>query len=265
MGTTEVQPLPGTTIDPNCPSSDGRVMGESDYHIAAIIWLREALEDYFAQRADIYVASNMLLYFELAGARHRRDPDVLVVKGVSGHQRRSFRTWEEKTVPCVVFEISSENTWEVDVYDKPNDYRRLGIAEYFLFDPEHRYINPPLQGFRLVGGDYIPIPRAPDGSLTSQELGLSMICEGGMLRLVDSETSAPVLTRREAILEEQRIAEQARQRAAEQKRRADEQAQRADQQAQRANEQKQRADDLAAEVERLRDLLRQKDSNGGQG
>src|SRR6266487_5983479 len=109
-------------------------MGETDFHIAAIIWLREALEDHFAGQADVYVASNLLLYFQLRGVRDRRDPDVLVAKGVGKHQRRSFRTWEENTVPNVVFEVSSEKTWEVDLYDKRLDYQRLKIAEYFLFD-----------------------------------------------------------------------------------------------------------------------------------
>src|SRR5262249_37508146 len=179
MSDTDAHPLPGTTCDPLCPDSDGFPMGETDFHIAAIIWLREALEDFFADHPDVYVASNLLLYFRVGSLRERRDPDVLVAKGVGKHQRRSFRTWEENTVPCVVFEISSEKTWEVDLYEKRIDYRRLGIGEYFLFDPESRFLNPPLQGFRLAKRKYVPIPLAPDGSLTSQELGLRLLPEGG--------------------------------------------------------------------------------------
>lgn len=228
MSDTDAHPLPGTTCDPLCPDSDGFPMGETDFHIAAIIWLREALEDFFADHPDVYVASNLLLYFRVGSLRERRDPDVLVAKGVGKHQRRSFRTWEENTVPCVVFEISSEKTWEVDLYEKRIDYRRLGIGEYFLFDPESRFLNPPLQGFRLAKRKYVPIPLAPDGSLTSQELGLRLLPEGGMLRLIDAQTGMRVLTRQEQTLEERR-----------------------------------RADELAVEVKRLRKLLREQEKADG--
>jgi Uma2 family endonuclease len=252
-------PLPGTTIDPNCPDSDDLPMSETDFHALAVIWLREALEDFFAESANVYVASNMLLYYQKGQHRYRRDPDVLVAKGVGKHRRRSFRTWEENTVPRVIFEVASEETWKSDLYDKPDIYRRMGVSELFLFDPENRFLNPPLQGFRLKKGKSTAIAPAPDGSLESQELGLRLVVEGGMLRLIDSESGVPVLTRQEVILEQRRREEQAQQRA-------DEQKQRADEQDRRLTEQKQRLDALAAEVERLRKLIEQKDTaNGGKG
>src|SRR5689334_23739229 len=38
----------------------------------------------------------------------------------------------------VVFEVASEKTWESDLYDKRDVYQRVGVSEYFLFDPEGR-------------------------------------------------------------------------------------------------------------------------------
>ena len=35
------RPLPGTVFDPFYPDSDGKPMGETDYHISAIILLRK--------------------------------------------------------------------------------------------------------------------------------------------------------------------------------------------------------------------------------
>src|SRR5262249_26300187 len=158
------------------------------------IWLREALQDVFAGCADVYVASNMILYYEQGNPSARRDPDVLVARGVGKHLRRSFRTWEENAVPRVLFEISSEATWREDLEDKRELYARLGVAEYILFDPEARFLDPPLQGFWLEQGVSVPIQPAADGSLLSVELGLRLIAEGGMLRLLDARTGAPVLT-----------------------------------------------------------------------
>jgi Uma2 family endonuclease len=222
-------PLPGTVADPLYPDSDGKPMGETDFHIAAIIWLREALQDAFADVPDVYVASNMLFYYEQGNPRGRRDPDLLVARGVGKHFRRSFRKWEEHTVPCVLFEISSEETWQTDLEDKRILYAKLGVAEYFLFDPEALYLDPPLQGFRLQNGVSVPMTPAADGSLTSEELGLRFLPEDGMLRVIDVRTGEPIPTREE----------------------------RAAQERERAAQEKQRADELAAEVARLRARLKQ--------
>jgi Uma2 family endonuclease len=234
MSQLTVKPLPGTVSNPLYPDSDGQPMGETDFHVAASIWLREALQDFFAEQADVYVASNMLLYYEEGNPSGRRDPDLLVARGVGKHLRRSFRTWEENTVPNVLFEISSEGTWREDLGAKREVYTRLGVAEYFLFDPEGLYLDPRLQGFRLRGGLSVPIPPDADGGLTSEQLGLRLVPEGPMLRVLDARTGMPVPTRAEQL-------EQARERTEEEQRRAD--------------EEQRRADELAAEVARLRALL----------
>jgi Uma2 family endonuclease len=189
--------LPGTLPDPRYPDSDGRFMGETDYHSIALIGLREGLEDHFARRDDVYVASNLIYYFQEGEPRSRRDPDVLVAKGVGKHRRRSFRIWEEKVVPCTLFEIASRKTWRVDVGEKRQLYAQLKVKEYFVFDPEARYLDPPLQGFRLVKGRSVAMTPTADGSLTSRQLGLRLVPEGGLLRLIDVKTGQPVLTRSE--------------------------------------------------------------------
>ena len=88
------------------------------------------------------MASNIILYWDYNNPNNRHDPDILVARGVGNHRRRSFRVWEEGKLPCVLFEVASKNTWREDVGPKYELYARLGIPEYFLFDPEDRYINP---------------------------------------------------------------------------------------------------------------------------
>jgi Uma2 family endonuclease len=232
-----MNPLPGTVRDPLYPDSDGETMGETDYHMDALIDLREGLRDFFRKQRDVYVASDMFWYYEQGNPRACRAPDVMVAKGVVGkHNRRSFRSWEEKTKPCVIFEIVSERTVEEDLGEKKTLYAQLGVAEYFVFDPEGPYLDPPFQGFRLVRGKYKKLAADSDGSLVSQQLGIRLVPEGTLLRLIDITTGKPKLTR------------------AERADRAEQKAQRASQKAKRDRD---RAKALEAEIKRLRSMLGQ--------
>lgn len=237
------QPLPGTRIDPLYPDSDGRPMGETDFHSTAMIWLREALQDHFAARPDVYVASNLLLYYQRGRPSGRRDPDVLVAKGVGKHIRRSFRLWEEGVMPQVLFEISSLRTWQEDLEVKRPLYSSLGVAEYYLFDPEGVCLDPRLQGFRLEQSAYVALTPDAAGSLESVELGLRLTIEEHMLRLMDVRTGKPVLTRWEVIERERMRVEQEKKRTKQATTRA-----------------RGHAKELEAEIARLKELLRQRDA-----
>jgi Uma2 family endonuclease len=229
------------------PESDGKPMGETDWHIWALILLREGLVDFFADQADVFIGSDMFLYYVEGDPSKNTAPDSMVVKGVARAKefRRTFKTWAEKAVPSAVFEIASEDTWRYDLGDKLLVYERLKVAEYYVFDPEALYVKPPLRGFRLRGGKYQPLKPAADGSLTSKELGLGLVAKEHLLRLIDARTGQPIPTRQER-------AELAEQRANEAKQLADQEKQRADQEKQRADQEKQRADAVEAELTRLR-------------
>jgi Uma2 family endonuclease len=232
------KPLPGTVWDPLYPETDGEPMGETDYHMLALILLRWTLEDYYASSPRVYVASDMFWYYVKGDPRAVKAPDVMVVKGVGKHKRQTFRSWEENAIPRVIFEILSGKTWQEDVGPKKLEYERLGVVEYFLFDVEACFIDPPLQGFRLEIGRYAPILPDQDGSLFSQELGLRVIAEGQMVRLLDAETGEKILT-----LEEKKEMAEIR---------AEQERERAEQERKRAEQEKQRADALQAELTRLR-------------
>jgi Uma2 family endonuclease len=251
------RPLPGTTRDPLYPDSDGKPMSETDFHSDAMVWLRDALRDYFAAagREDVYVGMNLLLYYEQGNPSGRRDPDVLVAKGVGNHKRLSFRIWEENAVPQVILEVSSPSTWRKDIGPKRALYERLGVAEYFLFDPQGIFLDPRLRGFRLEQGVYIPLKPSADGSLTSDELGLRLTVEEAMLRLRDVQTGAVILTRSERADEERLKAEQDRRQAEQERRQTAKERRRADKEHDRAEQERRRSEELASEVARLQALL----------
>jgi Uma2 family endonuclease len=179
------------------PSSDGKPLGETDYHVLAIILILQAIEDLTRDVETVHVASNLFLYYEEGNPKARKAPDVMVTLGVKRGLRRTFKTWVEKAVPNAVFEVTSRKTKKQDLVIKPEIYARIGIKEYYLFDPEATYLKPCFQGFRLKSGRYEPLSPEADGGLTTQELPAHMIPEGHLLRFIDLRTGKPVPTRRE--------------------------------------------------------------------
>jgi Uma2 family endonuclease len=230
------------------PSSDGEPMAESGVHVLAIMLLFQALQDFFRDRPDVFLAADMFWYWEEGNPKARRAPDVMVVPGVGNEPRDSFLSWQENdTVPATIFEITSKGTWREDLHEKYQDYQRLGVAEYFIFDPIDRCLDPRLQGFRLQGKRYRRMRPSADGSLGSR-FGFRVRTDRTNLRLIDATTGEMLLTRAEQVeqarLELEWVESQA-------------ELDRMD-----AEREHRRAEELAAEVERLRRLLGEQRGHG---
>lgn len=223
------------------PESDGEPMAETGYHVAAIFALVPLLRVFFRGHRDLYMTSDIFWYFQEGNPDARRAPDVMIFPGVGSHERRSFFSWlEGGAVPAVVFEMSSKSTWREDLGAKYDDFERNGVTEYFLFDPEDLYLKPQLKGFRLVDGSYQPIPTEPDGSLASA-LGFRVRANGMVLDVIDGRTGELIQPPIEAAEAAEARAEQERV---------------------RADNAEQRAAEAIAELERLRQQVR--DLSGGQ-
>jgi hypothetical protein len=233
------------------PESDGKPVGETDTHIAALFHLWQALRFHFRNDPNTYVAGNMLFYYEQGNIAEFKVPDVFVVKGIAKHDRRVYKLWEEHQAPCVVCEITSRGTRLEDLGTKRALYEMLGVREYYLFDPLDEYLRPRLQGFRLVAGMYQPSKLAPDGSLLSRELNLVLRPEGKLLRVADPDTSEPLPTLDEAVS----LMEDALETARTEMSRAEAEAQRAEAEAQRAAVAEARSAQLETEIKRLRLML----------
>jgi Uma2 family endonuclease len=171
------------------PESDGQPMGETELHRDEIVYLIEAFKERFQEEPDVYVGGNLFLYYRQGDPKAVICPDVMVVRGVPKLPlRRTFRLWEEGEAPCLVVEVSSDSTQGNDVAGKKALYGRLGIEEYFLYDPL-ALRNPPIQGFRLEDdGRYRPVDPEPDGSLASHITGVTFRLEGERVRVVDTAT-----------------------------------------------------------------------------
>jgi Uma2 family endonuclease len=199
------------------PSSDGTPMAESDAARDYLIYGVEALSIYFQNQDDVYVSGNLFVYYKKGVPDAVVAPDVLVIKGVEKKQRMSYKVWEENgKVPDFVMEVTSKTTQENDDEEKPQKYQKMGVSEYFQYDPTGDYLKQQLKGSRLVEGKYQALtPRLlPDGvlSIHSEVLGLDLRLLGKELRFYEPVSERRLLSPLETEQARQQ-AEQARQQA----------------------------------------------------
>lgn len=228
---------PQTTIieggDPTYPSGDGKPMAESDLHWDVMVEATQALKDRYADEPDVYIASNLMMFYEPGNKRRHVAPDLFVVFGVPKLPLRlNYIVWQEGKGPDLVIETTSKTTWREDQKKKFFLYRDvLKVPEYFQFDAKKEYLKPSLQGHTLVDGEYVPIEPDARGRLYSRVLDLYLERDGEFLRFVDPATGRRLPTRAE---------------------RADAEAERADAEAEARGVEAERARRAEAENERLR-------------
>ena len=171
------------------PCSDGIAMSETDFQARAVMNARHFLGTHFRDRSDVYVSGNIFVYYEAGNISASVSPDILVAFGVERRKRRSYRTWEEGKAPDFVLEVLSPSTWTRDLEEKRQVYVKLGVQEYFLFDPTGEHLEPVLQGYRLDWGRYEPLSRLGPLAVRSRVLGLDLWVDGQRdLRMRDANT-----------------------------------------------------------------------------
>lgn len=212
-------PLPPTQDE--LPWDDGMPM-ETARHRQQMNLLIDPLHRWLDSRGvDGYVGGNMFVYFSMEQVRSQsfRGPDVYVVLGVPGGERKCWVVWEEGKGPDVVIELLSPKTARADKGEKKRVYQdQLKVAEYYWFDP----FNPDdFAGFDLRHGVYEPLEPDGRGRLVSRRLGLALVrwqgvyegVEATWLRWADAD-GEPLPTDREALEAERRRADAEAQRAA---------------------------------------------------
>ena len=187
---------PAATVE--YPSGDGQPMAENDWQLRAILDSVSALLTHFRDRPDVYVSGDLFIYYEEGNPRARVAPDVFVVFGVPNHKRPIYKLWEEGAVPAFVMEVASVSTWREDDGRKAKLYERLGVQEYWQYDPTGEYLGLKLKGRRLVDGAYVPQPvvESIDGTLLlrSDSLALDFRVQGEESHFFDPATGERLLS-----------------------------------------------------------------------
>ncbi len=180
------------------PSGDGKPMAENDWQLRAILDAVGTLDLHFRDRPDVYVSGDLFIYYEEGNPQARVAPDVFVAFGVPKHNRWTYKLWEEGQVPAFVMEVASRGTWRQDDGRKAALYERLGVREYWQYDPTGDYLGSHLKGRRLATGAYEPQPvvESVDGTvlLRSETLGLDFRVKGEERYFFDPAAGRRLLT-----------------------------------------------------------------------
>jgi hypothetical protein len=208
------------------PESDGKPMAETDIHRDLMVDMIDILRNHFTDIPDVYVSGNLLLYYEPGNPKKHVAPDVFVVFGVEKKKRRTYLLWEEGKGPDFVLELVSRKTYRKDLGEKKELYASVfSVKEYYLYDPDGRYLQPTLQGYRLARGVYFPIQRTLEDRLPSFVLSLELGEKDMGLGLYNPQTNQWLLKPVEEEASARRQAEKKAQQEANARRQAEARAQ----------------------------------------
>ena len=158
--------------------------------LVALVDSFNCLSGHWRDRPDVFVGVDQFVYWD--PDYHPRTntenppaaPDVYVAFDVANRHRSSYVVWEEGKPPDFVLEVVSPSSRERDAKEKPGVYAKIGVPEFFLYDPGDEdgetlpRVAPALMGFELRGGKYRPLPeeQLPGGvsGVRSKVLGLCL-------------------------------------------------------------------------------------------
>jgi len=166
------------------PSSDGKPMAETEANAVQMTDLIFALRHLLEAMPRVHVAGNQLMYYDRDDGWKHVSPDVYVATGVAPGMRESWKTWEEGKFPDIVFEIVSPSTAGRDLGEKLVIYSRLGVREYYIFDPQD-IVRPRFQAYHRAGDWLAPLEPGRDGQIHSTVAPFALRVIGDRLRAID--------------------------------------------------------------------------------
>ncbi len=243
------------------PSEDPEEPGMPDeFHVYQPQLLTQTFRPPGYPLDQVFAAIDMNLYYDVTHTRRYKRPDWFGVVGVAeqvDQGRLSYVIWHERVAPLIVIELLSPSTIEEDQGNTPRGqtipskwevYEQILKIPYYVLSTRMTTI---LEIFELNGSVYQKLPRQTLW-IPSIQLGLGL-WEGEYhrrhrqwLRWYDAEGQW-ILTPEE----------QERQRAETERQRAETERQRAETERQRAETEQQRASKAEAELDHLRQRLRE--------
>ena len=163
--------------------------------------IKGPLREYFEGRDDVFVSNAVFLSYDSTNGNARVQPDLFIAFGVDEPAIRqnlpNFWVWETGKAPDFVMEVASPSTASNDLGSKRDLYERLGVTEYWRFDPTGGDLyGQRMAGERLVDGRFLPyeIDRRADGSELghSELLNLDFYWDGTRFNVLDPATGKPI-------------------------------------------------------------------------
>ncbi len=163
--------------------------------------IKSSLWEHYQGRDDVFVSKAVFVSYDITNGNSRVQSDLFIAFGVDAAAIRenlpNFWIWETGKVPDFVMEVASPSTAANDVGQKRDLYARLGVTEYWRFDPTGGDLyGQPLAGDRLVDGQYVPyeVGEGPDGSAKahSELLNLDFYWDGADFEVLDPGTGKTI-------------------------------------------------------------------------
>jgi Uma2 family endonuclease len=162
------------------PDSDGEPMADNTLQFEWISTIKWGLEALFADRSDVFVAGDHLVYPVDDENTPGVAPDVYVAFGRPKGHRGSYKVWEEGGVfPPVIFEVWSPGNRFERMQEKFRFYEQHGAEEYYIVYPE-----PPAfaEGWCREGGRLEGVPDIK--TWVSPRLGIRFELHRGQLNIL---------------------------------------------------------------------------------
>ncbi len=145
-------------------------------YLSRLLWER------YKGREDVFISGSVFVSYDRQNGNARVAPDLFIAFGVPAAAIRenlpNFWLWETGKAPDFAIEVASKSTAANDLGHKRRLYERLGISEYWRFDPSPgaEFYGQPLAGDRLMDGRYIPceLRVSPEGQMRGHSELLSL-------------------------------------------------------------------------------------------
>ncbi len=165
---------------------------EGDFHRIPKEEIRDQLSTYFRRRRrNIYLSSEISIYYP---NEPRFAPDVIAVLDVDPHPRNHWVVDEENRGLDFVLEVHAHGSAPKDYEVNVERYARLGISEYFIFEPALPGRAPALTAYRLTGSSRQYEQKSPiDDRHYSAVLDLDLAIDlDGRLRFYTGNVALPL-------------------------------------------------------------------------
>ena len=185
---------------PDAEPPDDLMLQNPDIHYALQILYDVVVGD----RADVFIDTNSIVYYDPANRNRRVQPDVYIAFDVDAdtiRHRNGYVIWEVGKPPDFVLEVASETTAGNDTGFKRELYARIGVLEYWRFDRTGGALyGAGLAGEYLEDGAFRPVTIHTDADGVewgySRVLHLNLRHHNGSLELQDPGTGEVLLNRR---------------------------------------------------------------------
>ena len=179
------------------PSTIENYMPENNIHFQLTMTLATMLQLFLLDRSGSYVFGDIMFYYERGNPTKFVAPDLMICLDKENEPSPGvYKLWNEKSVPAVVIELASQTTWQKDVGTKVKLYEKLGVKEYFIFDPQYNCLSEPLIAYRLTNGILVR-QEVTDDTAFCESLGLKLVNTNKTLRLLEPKSGEYLLTAEE--------------------------------------------------------------------